>query len=83
MERIAPGKKIASSQSVGGWGGATRRLSPFDKTERGVACDEDFYAEHEVLGYVISPRRWDTTRRMVKLKNEGGTACGNPGKIVL
>ena len=78
-ERAAPGETSASSLSGGVWGKAIRRSSLFDKTERGMACDEDFYAEHEVFGYVIR-HRWRTSRRIVKFKKGGGIECGSPEK---
>lgn len=52
----------------------------FEKTGRGVACDEDFNAEHEVYGHVIRHHRRSATRRIVKSRNEEGIVYGSPRK---
>ena len=64
----------------GGLGEAIRR-SFSEKTERGVACDEDFNSEHEIYGYVIRRHRRSAARRVVKSRNEEAYYTRPPGKI--
>ena len=48
----------------------------FGKTERGVACDESFYVEHEVYGYAYVP-----LDHILRVRNKRALCASPPGKL--
>ena len=50
----------------------------FGKTERGVACDESFYVEHEVYGYAYVP-----LDHIPQVRNKTALCASPPGKLCI